>query len=289
MFDYVKMVIDKPGFNNELVKNPLLSFLIQVNSQTGEIPINKQIAQYKGLTFTVYETGRVEIKGSLHKYWNNGVHNYNDFSFEAVQSVIEDLRLKFGVDSFLARISNLEIGLNINTPFEPKGLLDRVLAYNNSQFNKMVIKGNGLGKEVLKQQYKIKIYDKGSQYLQPQKILRFEKKYIKMINLREGVITLSDLGHLGFAQLCLNQLIDSFDNVVITETINLKSLTKCDFRIYEFCNNPLNWERMNRKKRHRYKQKFEFIISEFGKEALKKTIRTLLLAKAMDLIKMRTF
>lgn len=50
---------------------------------------------YNGLTFDIYNSGRVFISGSLHKYWNNGHHNHNDFSYTDVLSTIEDLVSKF--------------------------------------------------------------------------------------------------------------------------------------------------------------------------------------------------
>ena len=43
-------------------------------------------AFYKGLEFKIYDItkstpyNRITIEGSLHKYWNNGAHNFNDFN-----------------------------------------------------------------------------------------------------------------------------------------------------------------------------------------------------------------
>src|SRR5690554_2878116 len=56
-----------------LVENPLL----QQYFHTKGDEIEKEYYQYRNMKFRLYQSGRMTIEGSLHKYWNNGEHNHN--------------------------------------------------------------------------------------------------------------------------------------------------------------------------------------------------------------------
>jgi hypothetical protein len=285
MYDFVKMAMNNQDFVNELLNNISLNFECPVNLKTGEINKLVQTATYKNLTFTIYPSNRVEIKGSLHKYWNDGEHNYNDYNLNAVTDTIADLKQKFNIEPKLASLHNLEVGLNIVTPFKPNNLLNSLIAFKNTPFNKMRIKRPGKGKDVYFQQFGVKFYNKGLQYFQPYNILRFEKKYLKMVCLGRGQVFLSDLLSPDFAAHCINELLNCFDEIIIKETVNNALLSKNENRIYEFCNNPLHWETMTRKQRYKYKSQFAEIIQSYGQERFKTTIRELLLHKGDEIIK----
>ena len=56
------------------------------------------------------------LSGSLHKFWNNGEHNYNDLSFTNHVSTIKSIEKGFDLKLDETKIVNLEFGLNITTP-----------------------------------------------------------------------------------------------------------------------------------------------------------------------------
>lgn len=284
MYDYVKIVINNISFANDLLNNALLNFSSPIILNTGEFKDHLKTADYKNLIFMIYISGRVEIKGSLHKYWNDGKHNYNDFNLRAIRETIKDLHEKFNINPSLARLSNLEVGLNIITPFNPNDLLSSIIAFKSSSFNQMRTKGPGFGKDVYFQQFGVKFYNKAMQYFRHENILRFEKKYIKMICLGWGDVFLSDLLKFEFAAHCINDLLKCFDEMIITEVIDSTLLSKNENRIYEFCNNPLNWGKMTRKHRYKYKNQFADIVQTFGRQNFKVTIRELLFNKGNELI-----
>jgi small multidrug resistance pump len=84
----------------KLESNYLLEFSNKVNVKTGELGVYLN-AFYRGLEFKIYESTethpnrRATIEGSLHKYWNNGAHNFNDFGINEIQEVIADIENKF--------------------------------------------------------------------------------------------------------------------------------------------------------------------------------------------------
>ncbi|WP_394776757.1 hypothetical protein [Flavobacterium sp.] len=95
MIDFIRILL-KDYECLELERNPILDFFDTINLSTGELKtINKngnkvtpsKKAFYNGLEFLIYDTGIVLLSGSLHKYWNNGSHNYNDFNIDSVDWV----------------------------------------------------------------------------------------------------------------------------------------------------------------------------------------------------------
>lgn len=285
MFDYVKVAIKDKDFANGLLTNPLLNFTRSINEVTGEVRDLSYFANYRGLDFKVFHSGFVEIKGSLHKYWNNGIHNFNDFGIEAITDTVNDLKRKFNLTPETARLRNLEIGVNIITPFKPSALLNALVTYQNEPFSKMKVIGPGNGRYVDLQQYKIKIYDKGLQFSKPENILRFEKKITKMKNLGNRHFFLSDLKKITFMQHCLNALLDSFNELIIAEKIDFRLLKKHEIKIYESCSNPRNWMYMSRNKRSIYRKRFHEIIDKYGNQRLKKLSFELILKKGEQLMK----
>jgi hypothetical protein len=89
------------------------------------------------LEFKLFPSGRIQISGSLHKYWNNGYHNYNAFNLNHVLEVIKDLEMKFGIDPFNMRLENLEFGVNISLTYNPNVLLDNLVSFKKRSFDNM--------------------------------------------------------------------------------------------------------------------------------------------------------
>ncbi|MBK6821528.1 MAG: hypothetical protein IPG87_00430 [Saprospiraceae bacterium] len=59
--------------------------------------IPEMTAEYKNLDFEIFKNGAVYLKGSLHVFWNDGIHNYNDFGIEGLKTVLKELETKFGI------------------------------------------------------------------------------------------------------------------------------------------------------------------------------------------------
>ena len=109
MIDFIKIYVQ--NINADIIENNvLLDFLQLINTKTGEIDSYKS-AYYRGLEFKIYEPTevtkfrRLTIEGSLHKYWNNGAHNFNDFGIVEVENVVKDLETKFNIDIKLCVLS----------------------------------------------------------------------------------------------------------------------------------------------------------------------------------------
>lgn len=121
MIDFIKLTIINTD-SSILEGNPLLDFCYKVNPNTGQIrTVNKydvkitpyKDAHYKDLTFKIYDSGRITVEGSLHKYYNSGKHNYNDFTRENLNQVLIDIKslFKIKLENFVLKC--VEVGVNI--------------------------------------------------------------------------------------------------------------------------------------------------------------------------------
>ena len=138
MIDFIKIYVQ--NINADIIENNvLLDFLQLINTNTGEVGSYKS-AYYRGMEFKIYEQTevtkfrRLTIEGSLHKYWNKGAHNFNDFGIVEVENVVKDLETKFNIDIKLCVLRQLEIGINISPPIATKQILKGCLKYKTNDF-----------------------------------------------------------------------------------------------------------------------------------------------------------
>jgi hypothetical protein len=230
--------------------NPLLDFYDNINLSTGEIKTTNRHGQriepfknalYNGLEFKIYDNGTITLSGSLHKYWNNGAHNYNDFDFSAFRDVLTDLKSKFNIALENCIIKCLEVGINIIPPIPTNQILEYCFLHKTKPFEDKFNSDEGKYKQVQHSQYIIKIYNKALHYKSKgfdiqTEILRYEMKYTKMQKLNErGIYNLKDLFKYGLQNFKL-ELITEFNNILFYDnTIQSESKQLVHYK------NPLYW------------------------------------------------
>ena len=188
----------------KLENNLLLEFSNKVNVKTGELGVYLN-AFYRGLEFKIYESTethpnrRVTVEGSLHKYWNNGMHNFNDFGINELHEVISDIENKFCISSENCVLKSLEIGVNIIPPVKTKTVLKSCIMHKTNVLKWVFTKDEGNYVQTKNQRHYVKIYDKKTHYANKgfvidNEIMRIEKKWCKMVELNgKGIFTLHDL------------------------------------------------------------------------------------------------
>jgi len=282
MFDGFKATIYDNLTYERLLKNPPFELFEHTSRITGEVNYS---GEFKGLKVQIFTSGRIQIVGSLHKYYNDGFHNWNDFPVSDLKDVLNSLQSDLAINPVKAFINNLEFGVNIVTPFCPNGLINDLLCFKWAQFNLMGVKGQGQGKECKSfGQYIVKIYNKGLQYDQPQNILRIEKKIVTMFALKFGLLNLSDLINPDLWEHCKNELINMVIDILINEPIDIDTLTKNEQRIYNTVVNQSNWAHFSKDQRKRNKRAFNNIIFKYGKEQYRPVILKLITDKFSELI-----
>ena len=286
MIDFIKYVLINPNIK-QLEENTLLEFVRWVNETTGELGFLK-FASYKGLKFKIYDptdaypNQRVTVEGSLHKYWNNGEHNYNDFGIEQIEEVLQELKDKFGIKPENCILRQLEIGVNIEPPVNTEVILNNCLLHKTSRFKWVFVKDEGIYIQVQRQRYIVKIYDKRLHYTKQgykikNEILRFEIKFLKMISLNElGILNLAQLLEYGLHKF-IPLLLQQWENVLFFDFITLK-VTKNELKY----SNQNYWAELNLN-RLKYHRDALNILLNTNPQNIKKQIADLIKKKATKL------
>lgn len=289
--DYTKLLILDFCPDKLLNNNPLLSFFDKVESSTGLLGKYK-IAKYRGLLFKVYygtETNnyqrRITIEGSLHKYWNNGKHNFNDFGINELKNVLNDLELKFGINPTNCYINQIEIGINLKVPFIVHNFLNNCIMHKKKRFKWHKTKGKGHFLIAEYQRYNFKVYDKATRYKNlnyqiNDEILRIEIKYRNLEDLRTKykIFYLEDLLNFGLEKF-IPILIEKWEEVIFFED-EVFANTKDEMKY----NNVNFWENL---KAENYKYHRKEMIRKIKKSNIntKSYISKLIEVKANELLK----
>ena len=290
MIDFVKYeIIDTSLCSVE--GNSLLDFHSKVNLSTGEVGVYSN-AYYKGLEFKSYiptkanPNGRITVEGSLHKFWNKGAHNFNDFGRGEIYLVLEELSNSFNIKSDNCRLVNLELGVNINPPLKTKYILQRCIMHKKDVLKNVHTKDEGNYIQSRKQRHVIKLYDKKTHYANQgfdikDEIMRIEIKFSRMHQLNQmGIYTLSDLMNYGLSGF-KNHLLREWDNVLFYD----KKALKGNKNEHSY-SSSLYWQELNNELFKYHRNKLRDLISATPNN-LHKTIRDLIEDK-VDFINEKT-
>ncbi len=221
MIDFIKVSLP-PQYSEILLNHTDLDFYYQVNPKTSEIRSkNKagktctpvQIAYHTGFKFEVYDSGRILVSGSIHKYWNNGAHNFNDFSLNDFRQCIGEFLETFKIKPLDAKLLITEVGLNISPMFSINSLLKNLFLHRGTPFLWVETQTEGKYKQCKHDRYRIKIYYKSMQYRTDyaidREILRVEINFTgQQFRNLFAVDTLVDL---------INARFDDFNQYIINE------------------------------------------------------------------------
>jgi hypothetical protein len=295
MIDYIK-IMNLPVQIPEIFKNPFLNFGTSVNVETGEIHGKPQIAKYKGISFLIRKNKKtkeyqyINLEGSIHKYWNNGEHNYNDFGFNNIVSVINELSEKFNIDPFKTRLNNIEFGVNLVTPFNPDVFLKSIINHKGKYFL-IHRQKNKHFRECEHSRYYLKIYNKGLQF-DKNNILRFEVKVTRMEHLKEiGISHLSDLLNHYKYLLLGTELKTYFNGLLIFDSrISLEDIKQHERLILTEGINSEYWEKLKKSNPNNYYKKrnrFIELSEKYGATKIKSEVYNLLDNKIKELSNVR--
>jgi len=290
MIDGVKIECSGISPNDWLKKRKYLKFYTQIDPETSEVLNDNIHAKYRGLLFQIkrstIKAGKYHfiVSGSLHKYYNNGKHNADNFTTDQLKEVLKDLHKKFNIDPETAYLRSFEFGANIHTPAPTKEILKGLVAYKGYNFSMLKIDGKQNGKQIKRQRSQAKIYDKAKQYSLPDKnLMRFEiavkkMEYVKPYNIR----MLSDLTDPDKLQPLKALLLGFWQNVIYYDKkVKYKELTNFEQKKLLYYASPRNWTDFTRKQRYRAKKHF---ISLLNKVSISKTYTqiSILLSDKLD-------
>ena len=228
---------------DEIRNNPLHDFYVPLSISTGEVKDRKYPeAKYKRLLF-IDKITHIELRGSIHTFYNNGKHNYDKFNMSKIKVAIYELANQHGIVTNLARLTNLEIGINLILDFNPNLFLNSIIRHRGKKFNFREGK-NMCYLECIHGQFIIKIYNKGLQYSLNKYVLRVEIKYIKMEKPNSfGIKYLSDIIDEHKLKKLSNELLRVFDEILIGDmSVTPKGLNSRDELLYANGHNANYWD-----------------------------------------------
>ena len=226
--DFLKCKILDEELINQVWKNPLLEFESKYEKRYDDVIYEVVTRKFENLFFVKHQN-RLEISGSIHYFFNDGLHNANDFYIEDCIETVNHIQDIFNLDLEKCFLVNLEYGVNI-LPSIPISELMLNLIYHEKhpfirsmEYDEYRIAGNSTYKQA-------KTYNKGvqfPQYCNPN-TFRFEiktgqAKFIK----RLGLLNLNDLTNADNYNSLLASLLKEWDNILLfdkSKKIDIKFL-----------------------------------------------------------------
>ena len=290
MIDFIKLDIRGICIDELLQNNKYLDFEGRFDEKTGVVNLDIKEAFYKELKFQIKKLKYLNMSGSIHKYWKG--NNHSDFSYSELCMCIDDLSNKFDFNPCQAELRNIEFGVNIRLLTDPSKYLKCLINHKGTPFEMMRSKNRSIGYDCVKQQYTIKVYNKGLQCGLNFPLLRYEIKVVKMEWLKRTEIrTLSDLLDKNKLKQLKQILIQTWEEILVTDlSLGNLLLTAKEKELFKDGSNPKYWKEIKRisPKRHDdHRRKFIKLIEKYGqgeKEELKKKIKeksTLLLSNSI--------
>jgi hypothetical protein len=214
MIDFIKFKITDETLINEVWYNNILVYEGKSEKRFDDEIKELVTKSYKNLYFTKYQN-RLEIKGSIHCYFNDEPHNANDFYISDCIDTIIEIKTIFNLDLNKCYLINLEYGVNINPNILVSDLILNIIYHEKRPFNRSKnfdykITGN----EAYKQ---IKAYDKSVQFPNHcNNTFRFEvkTKQAKFIHSL-GLFTLQNLTHMNYYNALINSLLNEWENILL--------------------------------------------------------------------------
>lgn len=275
MVDFFHIWLDNPCVQ-KLLENPLLInlFTMKVGTSTGEIKTNIDVAKYRNITFKIIDKCKIDISGSLHKYYQNG-NNYKDFSFDDLRKAILIFCSEFDINPIDAKLKSFEFGINLN--LIPSKYINSATIHQTKKPDNDTYNGNGLCKIFEHQRYLYKLYDKGAESKIDELILRLEIKFKKMIAIKDtGIKSFKDLMDSNKFKKLKNNLIKPLQEMVFFEEINTKKMNKKDASLCDKSQSADYWESILKQDREDFKYKrkrYNKLINLYGINLQKELIQ----------------
>lgn len=259
-----------------LLHNDRLHFKSEFSHRTAELYPTK-VAKYKGLEFTVFDQF-FRMQGSLHKFKNNGKHNFDDFKYSEMVEVIGEIEDLLSTSSEKIRLENIEFGVNILPQFETSKILQNLICSGTTEFGNVALK-SGYCKKAILNDFQLKGYNKAQQHALAYELFRWEVHVNKMRQTKgTGIQTLEDLKNKDKLIMLQPILIEAWNKVLLfdwtidevkgKETVGAEQFYK--MQLFSFWNSLNNKQRY--KQRKRYEQRLVYPHSQKVQEQIGKQI-----------------
>ena len=292
LIDYINTKIYSTAQGNFLLSHPTLTGLWTRTRGNTKQACWTSVAEYRGMVFTIldkddkqaYPELSVQVKGSLHMYWNQGLYNFNDFGMDDLLETVEEFCLDFGFNPTQMKLHGIEVGLNIDLGYAHDwSFYEKLIVLFNTK--KCVIPvpicskdPNSIEKSVvftLSKQYRLKLYNKDNG------ALRAEIHISRMAVLRKH-FALKHLKLKTLADFCKPEnleaiakalIIELVDKILFNELIKEDSgISAVDYQFYTDSSNAKKWKNLDPTTRSRNKMRIIHLMKNFVVEPMKQSL-----------------
>lgn len=276
MIDNIKIVTYNTAQINKIWRNDLLLYHSNKDYRVNDEIRSLEKKTYKNLFFTKYHN-RLEINGSIHKFWNDGLHNANDFNVIDSINTLTSLISTFNIKPHQFKIIGLEYGMNMVLEKCVNKFLKQLKFYGKRPIIESIEHKNFY---VSGTKYKsIKIYNKTQDYPKYSKPnnLRFEVKINKAQLLQKiNIVSLEDLLIIETYNTLNEMLLNEWNEIILFEP-EIRKLKK--YHSIEYWLNAIeNMSRntfYNRRKTYKKSLPKKSTYIEFHKRLKNKTLTLL--------------
>lgn len=282
LIDFIKIEIIDRNIIEAIKNNPILTNIKRVEKYNKDAEIyyiyyyTYQNLKFDILTDSNDKPKRLYIAGSLHYYFNKGLHNANDFTYINFIAVVNELKAIFRINPYQSIIRSLEYGINIvPLEYDTRTILQNMFYHQRKKFLEPINKPYKQSGNPKQHNCTSKAYDKAFQFPQYTKgeLLRFEIKYSRMRELNTlGIVYLSDLFNIENHLKLYNILKKRFSEILFYDfTINTKKLTPAKQKKADNYSNINYWENivLDTKKGKKHRNNFAYHKNQLNNLVLK--------------------
>ncbi|MEQ8422964.1 MAG: hypothetical protein RIB64_23375 [Arenibacter algicola] len=276
MTDFTKILVFDRAEIERVYNNPILIFhnynekLSHFDSET---ILTKKTKVYRGILFCLFEN-KLEILFRPHYFFNNNLHNANNFSVGNSIDVINEFIRQFEITDFaLYNIVNIEFGVNFLFPGYGKDLVTFTEHHKKNQFRTdselpYSKKSYSIDSRGRANTYKIiKLYCKGLQFPEYASVdtLRLEIKSKKSAYIKQlGIIDIGDLTNPIVYRNLESELLQVVGELLILDRrIDFEKLTIREAnKLKEYLNTHTWFEALQKSRNefsHKRKRYFEYL------------------------------
>lgn len=294
MIDFIKILITDNTQIEHFKSHSLLTWFSKNEKLSHfdyETVYSKEVKIFKGILFCFYEN-KLEILFKPHYYFNDNLHNANDFNSIDCIKVMNDFINTFNIkEPQDFKIINIEYGINIAIPYDIKDFIT-YLSYHSKNlltnddslaFSKKGYKANKNGSVNFHKV--IKLYAKCLQFPTycDKNTFRFEVKskksaYIKTLSIE----TIKDLIELKTYEILAENIVKEWDNVLILGLVDESVfLDTKENNLLSKYQNPNYWYKIKQNHRNQFNntKKVYFKLLDKTEQNPHTKIRELLIKK----------
>ncbi len=272
MIDGFKLFVKIDHFDYDFIEK-----MFPLSVKYGEVLNDPREVDYRGLKLKLVPDIGIQIRGSLHSFYNNGNPNSDSFPFKNCLEAINTLSSMISPVIAEVHLQNMEFGVNIVTD-DVTRILNSAFLYGSKPFQSRISKNMNY-RECPMSEQKIKMYDKGLQHNMNINILRFEKRLrtSRAIN-KTGIYCLNDLFNIENQQSLVNELNEASSRfTLLDQDFPLDVLTEKERLFYLEFSNPRRWLRgdFNSYQKRRKRIRISNLVKRYSNNSFQELFQSL--------------